>query len=282
LAVGDFNGDGKLDVAVTDFGNFSGNGGALYVLLGNGNGTFQPPVLYNGGAPSGIPISVVARDFNGDGKLDLAVASSDNKLPATSNVGILLGNGDGTFQPATLNPVFMVPTSLAAGDLNSDGKADLALSAYICPLEYCASSIQVLLGNGDGTFQGAQGASLSYSLGANNLPGEFSACSALGFKNWKGIGICLPSSLQVADFDGSGKNGLAGIGEVPTSSGGDVFVMPGNGDGTFEGILGYPGPIANIRLGLGVADFNRDGKPDIVVANDDINGVTVLLNETPP
>jgi hypothetical protein len=58
--------------------------------------------------------------------------------------------------------------------------------------------------------------------------------------------------------------------------------MPGNGDGTFEGILGYAGPTADIRLGLAVGDFNGDGKPDIVVANYDINGVTVLLNETVP
>jgi len=285
MALGDFNGDGKLDIAVIDFGNSSGNNGALYVLLGNGDGTFQPPVLVNAGnSPAAFPTAIVAEDFNGDGKLDLAVASSD------SNVSVLLGNGDGTFQAPVFYPVFMIPTSLAAGDLKGNGKTDLALASLVC-LTFCGSSIQVLYGNGDGTFQSSQDVSLTYADGPPpELPGELSLCSALGYKFWKGIGICLPLSLQVADFDGSGKASLVGIGGVPS---GGLFVLPGDGDGSFEGVLGYPDFFEGIwpspgggGAGLAVADFNGDGKLDIVStfqgdANNAPN-VTVLLNETVP
>jgi len=75
------------------------------------------------------------------------------------------------------------------------------------------------------------------------LPGELSLCSAQGDPLWKGIGNCLPLSLHVADVDGSGKTSPVEIGGVPVVSGGGVFVLPGNGDGSFEGRLGYPAGI---------------------------------------
>ena len=239
MALGDFNGDGKLDIEVLDFGNYSGNNGAMYILLGNGDGTFQPPVLLNAGSgPAAIPFAIVAGDFNGDGKLDLAVGSSDFN---SSNVSVFLSNGDGTFQPPVFYGVGWIPTSLAAGDLKGNGRIDLAVTAFVLNpgLPQAASSIQVLSGNGDGTFQASQDVSLSYADGIPpGLPGEFSLCSAEGVNLWKGIGICLPLALQVADVDGSGKASLVGIGGVQVPSGGGVFVLPGNGDGTFEGDFG--------------------------------------------
>src|SRR6202140_2230405 len=200
MALGDFNGDGKLDIAVLDFGNFSGNNGAVYILLGNGDGTFQPPVLLNAGSgPAAIPVAIVAGDFNGDGKLDLTVVSSDFNIPATSNVGILLGNGDGTFQTPIFYGIPQIPTSLAAGDLKGNGKIDLAVASFVLNpgLPQAGSSIQVLSGNGDGTFQASQEASLTYAYGPPpGLPGELSLCGAQGDPLWKGIGICLPLSLR--------------------------------------------------------------------------------------
>ena len=213
MALGDFNGDGKLDIAVLDLGNFSGNNGAMYILLGKGDGTFQPPVLLNAGSGSAaIPVAIVASDFNGDGKFDLAVASSDFNSPATSSFGIFLGNGDGTFQPPAFYGIRNIPTSLAAGDLKGNGRIDLAVTAFVLNpgLPQAASSIQVLAGNGDGTFQGPQDVSLTYAYGPE-LSSNFSLCTAEGVSIWNGIGICLPLSLQLADLDGTGK----------TQSGGD-------------------------------------------------------------
>ena len=116
VAVGDFNGDGKLDLAVANVGSNN-----VTIFLGNGNGTFTPasgsPVAVGSG-----PNAVAVGDFNGDGKLDLAVSNS-----ASNNVTILLGNGDGTFTPASSSPVAVGagPTAVAVGDFNRDGRLDL-------------------------------------------------------------------------------------------------------------------------------------------------------------
>src|SRR6516164_340033 len=117
VAVGDFNGDGKPDLAVVN--SYSNN---VSVLLGNGDGTFQPAVSYGTGSGTG-PAFVAVGDFNHDGKLDLAVANSNS-----SNVSVLLGNGDGTFQTAVNYDVGGAPTSIAVGDFNHDGKLDLAVA----------------------------------------------------------------------------------------------------------------------------------------------------------
>src|SRR6266704_723014 len=138
IAEGDFNGDGKLDLAVTDYSNNN-----VSVLLGNGDGTFQAPRTF----PVGIhPAQVAVGDFNGDGKPDLVVSNVDS-----NTLSVLLGNGDGTFRAAqTFGGVGPKPQTVAVGDFNGDGKPDL-----VAP-NYGSNSISVLLGNGDGTFQAAQ------------------------------------------------------------------------------------------------------------------------------
>jgi hypothetical protein len=121
VSVGDFNGDDQLDLVVASSAeNEDGKNSGVSVLLGNGNGTFQPAVDYGAGS---FPFSVVVGDFNGDGKLNLAVAEG-------STVSILLGNGDGTFQSATSHKAQFDAISIAAGDFNDHGKLDLAVADY--------------------------------------------------------------------------------------------------------------------------------------------------------
>jgi FG-GAP-like repeat/Putative Ig domain len=171
-AVGDFNGDGKLDIAATG-GGFTHPENVVTILLGNGDGTFslaQDSTFATGSNPWAI----VAADFNGDGKLDLAMVNYDG-----DSVTILLGNGDGTFTAAPGSPISvgLNPSALAVGDFNSDGKADLVVA------NQTDSSLTILLGNGDGTFTPA--ASSPFALGS------------------------VPFSIAAGDFNSSGRLGLA-------------------------------------------------------------------------
>jgi trimeric autotransporter adhesin len=156
MAVGDFNGDGQPDLAVTNSG---ANG--VNVFLNNGGGL---SAVSASPATGNSPSSIAAADFNGDGKLDLAVANS-----GSNNVTILLGNGDGTFTAAASPATGMAPSSLAVGDFNGDGVPDLAVA------NSGSSTVTILLGNGDGTFTAATSPSAdtgSTSVLAADLNGD--------------------------------------------------------------------------------------------------------------
>jgi FG-GAP-like repeat len=144
VAVGDFNGDGKPDLAVVNTRtNFLGVlGNSVSVLLGNANGTFANAVSYGGvGTGTGIGVaSVAVGDFNGDGKPDLAVAAFNN-----NGVFVLLGNGDGTFATNAGYFAGSGPSSVTVGDFNGDGKPDLAVA------DQSSNSVSVLVNNGSGT-----------------------------------------------------------------------------------------------------------------------------------
>jgi hypothetical protein len=227
LAVGDFNADGKLDLAVA-----LGNQGAVAILLGNGNGTFQPPrFVPTAGSALYHPVALTVSDFNHDGRLDIATANN------SQGASVLLGNGDGSFQPYKLLGSSQGPTWIAAGDFNNDGDLDLAVTTS-------SNTVDISLGNGDGTFQAY--ASIATGSGTN------------------------PQSVSVADLDGDGCLDLV----VACYGANAVGVLLGNGDGTFLPIELYAAGAEPIAVTVG--DLNLDGIPDLVVTNLGSNSLSIF------
>ncbi len=250
LVVVDVNGDSKPDMMILDGCTANGgcSGAVVAVRLGNGDGTFGPETTYDTGAFTSASLAVA--DVNGDGKLDLLVAdtcaTSDCSGPGM--VSALLGNGDGTFQPAVLYPSGGNQASaLALVDVNADGKPDLIVLNYCVsgcmnlPSGNPSSFVSVLLGNGDGTFQGP----VNYGTGGSG-----------------------PAALVVADVNGDGKPDLvvSNCGMGDTCSSGGVGLLLGNGDGSFQNAVSYSSGGASAGA-LAVKDVNGDGKPDLLVLN---------------
>jgi Bacterial Ig-like domain (group 3)/FG-GAP-like repeat/Abnormal spindle-like microcephaly-assoc'd, ASPM-SPD-2-Hydin/FG-GAP repeat len=279
VAVGDFNNDGKQDIAVAD-GNINCCGlGSVSILIGNGDGTFKPAVAYGVGRG---PFWVASDDFNGDGKLDLATA---NFLDGT--VSILIGKGDGTFEGAVSYAAGTEPDSIAVGDFNSDGKLDLAVSNDV------SNNVSILLGNGDGTFR----PQIDYAAGteANWIAiGDFNADGLLdiavaNFTQGNTVSALLgngdgsfeapvsyasgsePFSIVAADLNGDGKLDLA----VTNAQDNTVSVLNGKGDGSFQQHVDYP--TGSNPGSIGVGDFNGDGHLDLVTGNHVSNTVSILL-----
>jgi Bacterial Ig-like domain (group 3)/FG-GAP-like repeat len=230
MAVGDFNNDGKADLAETsDFDN------TVIILLGNGDGTFKAPATINVG---NFPEAVEIGDFNNDGIPDLAVANAND-----NTLSILLGVGDGTFTAIAPVPTGGFPFYLAVSDFNHDGSADIAVS------NEADSTVSVLLGNGDGTFTQANGSPIQ---NFNYNPAQVVAADFNGDGN---------SDLAVADF--------IPVNQTPPEQDqkSTVVIMLGNGDGTFRQGPGSPYTVGLYALALVAADFNQDGHTDLAVDN---------------
>jgi len=234
----DFNQDGVLDLAVTNTGTAS----AISVLLGNGNGTFQGPNHFSTETSTNSPTDpygLAVGIFTGNGIPDLAVTNY-----GTGTVGIMLGIennglGTGTFAADNTFTVGSEPAAVAVGDVNGDGIEDMVVA------NFHSNNVSVLLGNGDGTFKTA----VDYAVGNG------------------------PIAVALSDLTGNKVQDIVVVNETDSSA----SILLGNGDGTFQAQVAYPtGPGGN-PLGVAVQDFNRDGVPDLAVADFLTQQVSILL-----
>ena len=232
-AIADLNGDGKLDMAVT-------NTDYVSVLIGNGNGTFQPAVAY--AAPSAY--DVIAADYNGDGLLDLLVTNSGGAAQGGGTLNadrgslyVLLNVGNGLFATPLLVTGTADPLHPAAGDFNGDGRTDVFLTSS----DMVAN---VLLGEGDGSFLTAR--RYDTGLTVDPLYGQRIEAS------------------RAADVNG---DGFQDVILLDDSQFGYVHVRLGNGDGTFQAIRSFPLGLFAIPTEVGFGDVNHDGKVDLAVAS---------------
>jgi hypothetical protein len=278
LSLGDFDGDGKLDVAFGDTDNGVG------VLLGNGDGTFQAQPTAGSGT---LPLEVVAADFNGDGRLDLAsVGLKDH------DARVFFGNGDGTFQTPVGYAVINTPVSLTAKDFDGDGRTDLAVVCASDQLTDAPHTLSVFLNAGAGAFRPALNSNLKFQP-AHVTTGDFNgdgrpdllvadkitSVTVLLGAGGGNFGMPLdfevggnPSVLTQGDFNGDGKPDVA----VMVNAANDVFpsyafILLGKGDGGFikleeRVIVGHQVSV------LSAGDFNRDGKLDLVAATFNVSG----------
>ena len=314
---GDFNNDGKRDLVAigtcsSTFSSFCDNGYAVAVYLGNGDGTFQAPIV----APSVNPVtrSVAVADFNGDGNLDVALQSDDTVLGVFPSVTVLLGDGHGNLAVRYVSSLAGAANNsalnnIAIGDFNADGKLDLAVSTdcfgTVAGCTVGTSIVQVFLGNGDGTFL----APVLYNTAVPNttsaiVTGDFNGDGKLDlvltsstapgnqqsgsvtFLQGNGDGSFQASSTTsltvqggqfavAADFNADGKMDVAF-----TDNFASVDVLLGQGNGSFQLPLSFPlSSSATYPSSLAVADFNGDGSPDLVVTeSNSVNTMAVLLN----
>ncbi|MGH9840185.1 MAG: FG-GAP-like repeat-containing protein, partial [Blastocatellia bacterium] len=300
VVAADFNGDGKPDLAIGNSISLFG-GVSVYnvtTMLNAGGGNFTPAP----GSPRGIdegPIAMVAADFNGDGRADLAVASEFSKT-----VAILLGAGTGEFNTAAASLSFPTrPTFVVAADFNLDGKADLAVT------KADENNVNILLGNGTGGFTEAPGSPVAvgtrpFFAAAGNFNGDNRPDLAVANLDSRNVTILLGQSngglsqapgspvsvpgeayaVVARDFNGDGRTDLAVKNTLGMKgSSGYLSILLGNGSGGFTpapsfGAVSQPSTIGFFGY-IVPADFDKDNRVDLVVANPNGADINVWLGD---
>ena len=305
LAAGDFNGDGRIDLAVSlNSSEFS-----LAVLTGNGDGTFNAPLTFDNTAALDDSPAIVATDLDNDGRLDVVLAHMlscfVSPCVAARNITVMLGFGDGTFQTPFEIDVGTGMSRIAVGDFNSDGIKDLGIAGD-------RAQVYILLGIGNGSFLkqptinlltdgtiGVDGTDVDVAdLNGDTIPDLVVAIALNGSRTAVLLGnndgtfqpariiteprLRVPQYQVIADFN---RDGFPDLGlSLANGTEGLFEILRGNGDGTFGAPQLYFPPPANSSVGGGTivtGDFNRDGRPDIALPITGANpGLAGLLNST--
>jgi hypothetical protein len=280
IAIGDFNADGIPDLAIAIFGPMHSFDGQVAILIGNGDGSFAAPVFYDVGTQNAIRL--VATDLNNDGKVDLAVAVQHSSH-ATNGLAVLLGNGDGSFQPAVTSVAGVNSTDVAAEDFDGDGKMDVALATST------AGVVEVALGNGDGSFQPAT----AYSTGGDANEASTDTVNVADV-NRDGFPDLVIGSDHTAILLGDGSGGfgpaaiywigqgfarvgyfnhdrvpdIVGNGGISETGVASIAVAFGRADGAFNSPRVYPVVQSSFQSvwAFNSADFDGDGHADVVAA----------------
>ena len=290
VAVADFNGDGNLDIAVIT-GQVNGFASNVFVLLGNGDGTFGSAITTASGVNG---LTIHAADVNADGKQDVVIGGADN-------AAVLYGKGDGTFQSPVVLRSSGALVDAAVGDMNGDGRLDI-----VCAISAPSAGIALFLQNSDGSFSPGQvspvpqqGTSYGIAVADLNNDGKLDALVVTGnvivnvfvfLGNGDGTfqspsqapGGWAPFYAAIADFNRDGVLDAAFANSTALlPNQGALFVYGGAGDGSFPGLNSEDQNTTGGSVDLAVADFNNDGWPDIVTADQTGNAVTVFLNLIP-
>ncbi len=268
---GDFNEDGKTDVAVSNGGDNS-----IYVYLGNGDGSFKiPEILYTSGES---PVWLLAAKLRTGGHLDLIVADGDS-----NQIEVFLGNGDGGFQASAVTSLPQAPSFLVSGDFNKDGVTDIAVGLVIAAFS-SGNQLAILPGNGAGGFSqailapspsGVGGASVASWMAAGDLNGDgfpdlvlsLSSGNSVAYLNQAGTSFQPGATFGPAD--GSAATALADtnndgcLDAIEAGAAGFLTIATGNCDGTFTQHAAVAN-LGDVDVALLVADVNGDGKPDVV------------------
>lgn len=276
VAVGDFDGDMKLDLVVPNFIT----DGTVSVLLNNGLGGFSAPTSFPVGK---IPSFVAVGNFIGDKELDLVVANLKE-----ASVSLLPGNGMGSFGPGTKFPVGGGPFSVSVGDFNGDTKPDLAVA------NASSDNVSVLLGDDivgfKPTIDFAVG-KIPYVVAVGDFDGDTKPDLAVANYSDNKVSVLIggsfpfpsnvcvgngPISVAVGDFNRDKNLDLV----VTNSLDNTVSVLLGLGDGKggFRPAIDFP--VGTNPYSVAVGDFNKDGKPDLAVANYNDGTVSILLNRS--